>query len=391
MGVLTRQTTTNLDDQTLKNYQAAYRYYNQKQDNFKLFWNKKVKNVQEKINEQLEFKALDDINERWQNIYNSVINNFSISNNIITGIKTPSEKIIITNESDSTFVQGLIDKYKAEYNKKINNNEKTGVNLKSQLGFDYEEFITAQLRELLEDKAQELIQQTSQASIKTSGKGIRQGGVEIISDIVINTDKRKTNKTLSQALEVIYDVKAMESNNLQTYIKDNHYAAAAKVYGIAAKNWLSGKEGQKFTSASKVSEELNEKFKNSITQSGGPRAYSWNKNYAQSFANLHVSTRLIDLLGPANILVAMGNKFIWMSNFINDRFFYINLYADKIGQRSEDEILNITASKGGNIHIRKAGVKNFILNYIDSEDSTVINGLIVPIIPSLEIKEKPKS
>jgi hypothetical protein len=45
---------------------------------------------------------------------------------------------------------------------------------------------------------------------------------------------------------------------------------------------------------------------------------------------LHVSARIIDLLGPANVLVAMGKKFIWMSDFINDRFFYMNLYAKKV-------------------------------------------------------------
>lgn len=383
MSFLDRSNTEGLDIQTLKNYQAAYSYYQLKQYNFQLFWNEKVKKKEYEINDELQEGVLQELSDMWQEIYSRVISSFSTSNSIVTAKVQPSKakyKYPINKE----IVAKLREKYRGLYDKKESNKEEKGLALKQSLGDDYEEFILSYLQMLLGKEFNNLVAKTGQ-NIKTSGLGIRTGGRQIISDIVISNAEKTPydNRTLSGAIEVQYNTNLIRDNNLTRYVESGAYSDAHRAFGIAAKNWLSGKENDVFTSASRVGAELNDKFKNSITQKGGPQARSWNKIFAQSTANLHVSARIIDLLGPANVLVAMGKKFIWMSDFINDRFFYMNLYAKKV--RQNNEILDITASEKGTIHIRRKGVQSFI----SKENSEVLHGLILPnIIEEVDLEQQ---
>ena len=101
-----------------------------------------------------------------------------------------------------------------------------------------------------------------------------------------------------------------------------------------------------------------------------------------STANLHISSRLIDLLGPANVLIMMGTGYSWMSEFIDNRFFYMNLYYSYTDIFDSDEIFDIHASRDGNIHIR------MLNNNTSWKTSSNLHGLLLPSSHSIDISVK---
>lgn len=368
-----RSDTHKLDEQTKKNYIAARAYYKQKEENFQKFWNDRVTEKERQFNEQHELAVLKEINDRWTAIYNYVIAHFTIKDNLIKSYKPPQDQDITIRDEDTTFAKGLVEKYKSL-------SSKAKVNLYSSLGFDYESYISNLLNIYAGDKISAL---THMLGVKASGYGLRHRNREIISDIIISTNLEEDRSDLAEKIEVEYSIKS-RSDSLEKTINDKAFEAASDIYGIAAKDWMSKKGGydKKFTQSARIRDEISNKFENSWFSKSTPR--SWNQYYAMSTANLHISSRLIDLLGPANVLIMMGTGYSWMSEFINNRFFYMNLYYSDTDIFDSDEILNIHASKDGNIHIR------MLNNNTSWETSSHLHGLLLPSKHSLNISVKHK-
>lgn len=388
MSILERSDTSGLDSQTLKNYQAVIRYYEMKQSNFKSWWNQRMLVEKQKIKKDLEFSALKNINEEWTKINQKLDKIFETTGNVVTKINKP-EDVNIKFSPDSLDSQ-LYNKYRQAFLKKeqlkIEQPEKkiSGLNIKSSLGTDYENFIKQNLTNMIIKNQNDIMAEITDKKYVTTGKGIRAKGAAIISDIVLYDSNEIQSYDIASGLEVEYNSELLDAIGVEQYIDSGMYEKAAHVYGIAAKNWFQGKERGEFTSSKRIVLELNKKYSNSITkENDNPK--SWNQEYATSTANLHVSSRLVDLLGPANILVMLGDSYIWMTNYISNRFFYINiLYKSK---KENNEILDITASPSGSIHIRKQGM----LNWVGQENSKILQGLIKPIDNNSQIYVKVKN
>jgi hypothetical protein len=84
---------------------------------------------------------------------------------------------------------------------------------------------------------------------------------------------------------------------------------------------------------------------------------------------LHVASRLINIIGAANVLIMLGSSAMWMDEYVASKFFYINLYYRNT--HTNDEIIEIDTSKAGTIHIKD-------LNPGMAALSTLLPGLILP-------------
>ena len=376
-----RSDTSVLDAQTLKNYTAAINYYKAKKRGFMNYWNKEI-NLGINQTTTSDFLAiLDDINERWDLIYNDVISRFDIKNNAI--VSAPSDQQY-SKISDPNLMKQSNNLYSYLFNKFKNTQlanklfERTGPTEKkfrvapySDLGFAYEDFVVQELNRYGYFRLDSLIQSTD--SMLTSGQGIRSAGKKVISDVAIADPKRSD---IRDKISIQYDIK---ERSLDLSKLDMSNFLNEDVYGFALKNWQ-GKAGinnkHKFSMVTALRDEIDEVFKNSW----GQKPVSWNKTFAQASANLYVSSRLLDIVGPANVMMMMGRQNMWMDEYIANRFFYINLYYH--GVKTKDEIIYIDSSTNGTIYvnIRNPG----------KDGLTDIYKMTMPRFTELSIEEKLK-
>lgn len=314
-------------EESERNYQAAMRYYEQKQAKFLQYAAAKAEMESEQVMQTLEDLMRQLIENEWSQLAQT------------------AQRMVNIDDSGKYIFKPVRDRQNLRVPRALFDKLRNGVNNKnfwSEMGFYYEEWLEERLGNLTNYKINEGFAELlktfgmsgdikSDSSIRAKNREIRAdlaGGIGINVRTEINAQGKRSTIAYASGtnvpveLQVAFDI---QDNRLQGEITDNETLKQyldTNLFGFSLKRWdqdLYSTE-KHITSASGLQRMVNSQFEQS-----GDR--TWNAVYAYRTMINIVSRFLIDILGPINIALITGTNFIWTSELLSDTLFYMHLYS----------------------------------------------------------------
>ena len=150
--------------------------------------------------------------------------------------------------------------------------------------------------------------------------------LQVAFDVSQNRFYNKSNKA--------YEITEQALDNLKQY--DN-------MFGFSVKTWTGGIQGNKITGSSLIKDVINTVYR-------GSYPHTWNLQYAYYTMLDIISRYLLNILGPVNVALIMGDKIMFMDELLRQSYLVSHIYS-KMPPTINNEGLPYVQS--GNIYLRQ--------------------------------------
>lgn len=329
----------NLISQINANYAAASNYYKQRQQLFQKVLSQQANLVQGQLEEQINEK----LEAVWQkNIY-KVLEDIYFDDKKTTELKIKEvETIFPTSEFLSDYIEAI---KKSNY-----------FLFKGKMGLTFEKFIQSEILSPYIETASAFARGhlksivsggfSSIASTVKGKKNIRPDLLVYLDDIEFKDENgvlygTNNNQTLPLEFQQTLTIDTKDafpsfqhedeaSGPILSKFLDN-----GNFFGFSAKVYNSEEDNKRFSSSSIIQKELNKVFFYPYnSNSGYVDRHSWEVDYAEIYVIWNLSRVIKTIISPTNIAMIYGNKFMWISTFLQSKVFYMNIaYQTKIKER----------------------------------------------------------
>lgn len=314
------------------NYAATQAYYQQRQKLFQRILQKQAGMVLESFEEQ--------INEKIETVWEKEIYNV-LEKIYFDKSKTTQQKIAEVNTIFAT------DQFLPDYIEAI---KKSNYYLfKGKMGFTFEKFIKEQIFEPYVDIAStfanghlESLVSGAMTSLSSMTKGIKNVRSDLlisVSGISFDNDEKGVlygkGKSGQLPLELQRELKINWDNAFPAFDNEidssdagiiNNFLSNEDFFGFSAKVYGADQDNKHFSQSTTVQGLLNQVFWYPYSSNGGSaKRHSWEIDYAETYVIWNLSRILRTIISPTTIAMVYGDKFMWMSNFLQSKIFYMNI------------------------------------------------------------------
>ena len=313
------------------NYAATCAYYQQRQKMFQQVLKQQADWVLDSFEEQIN----ESITNLWQQEIYQVLKDIYFDK-----AKTVEQKITEVNTLFAT------DQFLPDYIKAIS--QSNFYLFKGKMGLTFEKFIKEKIFNPYVDTAsafanghlQSLVSgaMTSLSSVTTGVKNIRSDLLVTLSDVSFEKEDGVLygkNAQQSLPLELQRELKINWDNAFPSFDNEaetsdsgilNNFLNNGDFFGFSAKIYNADEDNKHFSQSAIIQKALNEVFWYPYASNGGSaKRHSWEIDYAETYVIWNLSRILRTIISPTTIAMIYGDKFMWMSNFLQSKVFYMNI------------------------------------------------------------------
>ena len=311
------------------NYMATCNFYQQRQKMFQ-------KILQQQANQTLE-SFEDHINNIIDKIWQEQV--YNVLKDIYFNSQTIEQKVSSVKNIFAT------DKFLPDYIEAI---KKPNFPLfKGRLGLAFENFIQEnifkpyikEISGIANNHLESLVSgaMTSLSSVTSGVKNIRSDLLISLSDVSFEKEngilygkgKQSLPLELQRELKINWD-NAFPSFDKEDESSDsgilNNFLTNGDFFGFSAKVYGGNEDNKHFSQSSIIQKALNEVFWYPYSSNGGSvQRHSWEIDYAETYVIWNLSRILKTIISPTTIAMLYGDQFMWMSNFLQSKVFYMNI------------------------------------------------------------------
>lgn len=319
---------------TQKNYTVAKEYYKQRRDMLNKLFEKDKQEYFEAIIEYINVK----IEEYQNNVVKKVFEELSRSDDHKYYYNGTVEKL----EDMSFEVRNIIEK--------IGSVGMYQRNISSLLGNQFEDFMAQalgidELSKVVPNEAIGVIESLVEGFAKkggiTSTAATVSGKKNIRPDLGLNMQIQydKDNKiaktddgNLNVEFNALVDLDELDLTDISLTNEILKRYLSTNSFGFSMKLWKDG-NNKEFTQSSVLQKMINTQLEAPVGE-GGERL-SWETNYTEAFVVYQLSKYLLNIIGPMNVGLISGDKYIWMDEFLSQRIFYMTVQAEHSFEKSK--------------------------------------------------------
>lgn len=318
---------------TQKNYTIAKEYYKQRRNMLNKLFEKDKQEYFKEIVEYIDTK----IKEYQENVVKKVFEELSRSNDHKYYYNGTVEKL----EDMSFEVKNIIEK--------IGSAGMYQRNIASLLGNQFEDFMEQalgidELSKIVPNEAINVIESLVEGFAKkgniTSTSATVSGKKNIRPDLGLNMkiqydEDNKIAKTNDGKLNVefrtLVDLDELDLTDISLTNETLERYLSTNSFGFSMKLWKDG-NNKEFSQSSVLQKMINTQLEAPVGESG--ERLSWETNYTEAFVVYQLSKYLLNIIGPMNVGLISGDKYIWMDEFIDNRIFYMTVQAENSFEKS---------------------------------------------------------
>lgn len=362
----TRDDILELNKFTEYHYEASADFYRKKRIAFLSHYLRRSKNNQtglKKLTKLFEKAFVKQINANWIKIQKKLID--------------PNNGYLTINSDGSFIINTSANNFDNVFQKNISFSRLKDASDKEQtiwmaLGKEVEHYTFGVMRNRAKTVANSalslIFKEAELTGDRHSKTALRQRAPNIRADIGWNIQReaskggvlfeRNSNQNIPIELQKIIEFEmTLGDDNKATYSESDPlittYLKSSISGGMSLKLWnYRNRSNKEYTQASKLKEHINKDFRN-VKRSWRT---TWNKTYAQAYANYMVAKNLISIIGPGNFALSAGSEFVWMDKFLENTLLYMNITlksgtSEKDGSSGPDTEI-FPEIKDGSVYLR---------------------------------------